>query len=177
MYAVCVYFCVNNSLSAAKTSVVLFSADWAEQCKQVSDVLEDLSKLLADKLQFITITAEEYPDIAMKHQVLSLLKFGFRLVLWIYLIQLAPNFQIEAVPTVIFFTNGTAVDRVDGVDIPSLSAKCKNLGAAATSEQPLEERLKNLINKAPLMIFMKGDRDAPRCGFSKQLIAIVNELG
>lgn len=81
MYAVCVYFCVNNSLSAAKTSVVLFSADWAEQCKQVSDVLEDLSKLLADKLQFITITAEEYPDIAMKHQVLSLFKFGFRLVL------------------------------------------------------------------------------------------------
>lgn len=90
---------------------------------------------------------------------------------------MAPNFQIEAVPTVIFFTNGTAVDRVDGVDIPSLSAKCKNLGAAATSEQPLEERLKNLINKALLMIFMKGDRDAPRCGFSKQLIAIVNELG
>lgn len=25
------------------------------------------------------------------------------------------------------------------------------------------------------MIFMKGDRNAPRCGFSKQLIQIMNE--
>ena len=66
---------------------------------------------------------------------------------------------------------------MDGVDIASLTAKCKKLGASATSDQPLEERLKALINKAPLMIFMKGDRNAPRCGFSKQLIAIVNELG
>ncbi|KAI8121191.1 hypothetical protein FF38_00868 [Lucilia cuprina] len=139
-------------ISADKTSVVLFSADWAEQCKQVQDVLEDLTKLLGDKLAFIKITAEDFPEIAMKH-------------------------QIDAVPTVIIFAKGTAIDRVDGVDIASLTAKCKKLGAAATSEQPLEERLKSLINKAPLMIFMKGDRDAPRCGFSKQLIAIVNELG
>lgn len=63
------------------------------------------------------------------------------------------------------------------MDIASLTTKCKKLGANATSDQPLEERLKMLINKAPLVIFMKGDRDAPRCGFSKQLIAIVNELG
>ncbi|XP_075155874.1 glutaredoxin 3 [Haematobia irritans] len=139
-------------ISADKTSVVLFSAEWAEQCKQVLDVLEDLSKLLADKLEFIVVTAEDYPDIAMKH-------------------------QIEAVPTVLFFTKGTAIDRVDGVDIASLTSKCKKLGANATSDQPLEERLKALINKAPLMIFMKGDRNAPRCGFSKQMIAIVNEIG
>lgn len=55
--------------SADKTSVVLFSADWAEQCKQVQDVLEDLTKLLADKLAFVKITAEDFPEIAMKHQV------------------------------------------------------------------------------------------------------------
>ncbi|XP_065363846.1 glutaredoxin 3 [Calliphora vicina] len=139
-------------ISADKTSVVLFSADWAEQCKQVQDVLEDLTKLLADKLAFVKITAEDFPEIAMKH-------------------------QIDAVPTVIIFAKGTAIDRVDGVDIANLTAKCKKLGAAAVSEQPLEERLKALINKSPLMIFMKGDRQAPRCGFSKQLIAIVNELG
>ena len=36
-------------------------------------------------------------------------------------------------------------------------------------------RLKQLTNKAPLMIFMKGDRSAPRCGFSRQLMDILNE--
>ena len=55
--------------SADKTSVVLFSADWAEQCKQVQDVMEDLAKILADKLAFVKIIAEDFPEIAMKHQV------------------------------------------------------------------------------------------------------------
>lgn len=27
------------------------------------------------------------------------------------------------------------------------------------------------------MIFMKGDRNAPRCGFSRQLIQILNDTG
>lgn len=87
--------------------------------------------------------------------------------------------QIEAVPTVIFFSKGSAVDRVDGVNIASITSKSKKLAEsasnAAATGQTLEDRLKALINKAPLMIFMKGDRNAPRCGFSKQLIAIVNE--
>lgn len=88
------------------------------------------------------------------------------------------HFQIDAVPTVIFFTKGSAIDRVDGVDVAALTAKCKKLGASAVSSGgSLEDRLKGLVNKAPLMIFMKGDRSGPRCGFSKQLIAIINETG
>lgn len=82
-------------------------------------------------------------------------------------------------PTVIFFSKGSAVDRVDGVDVAAITSKSKKLAESASSAaatgQSLEDRLKALINKAPLMIFMKGDRNAPRCGFSKQLIAIVNE--
>jgi len=83
------------------------------------------------------------------------------------------------VPTVIFFAKGSAVDRVDGVDIAAISSKSKKLAESASSAaatgQTLEDRLKALINTAPLMIFMKGDRNGPRCGFSKQLIAIVND--
>ncbi|KAH8412372.1 hypothetical protein KR009_001598 [Drosophila setifemur] len=141
-------------INADRTTVALFAADWAEQCAQVKDVLEELSKIIGDKLQFISLNAEQYPDISIKH-------------------------QIEAVPTVIFFTKGSAVDRVDGVDIAAISSKSKKLAESASSAaatgQTLEDRLKALVNKAPLMIFMKGDRNGPRCGFSKQLIAIVNE--
>ncbi|EDW76113.1 uncharacterized protein Dwil_GK14839 [Drosophila willistoni] len=142
-------------INSEKTTVVLFAADWAEQCAQVKDVLEELTKVLgSEKLQFISLNAEQYPEISMKH-------------------------QIDAVPTVIFFTKGSAVDRVDGVDIAAITSKSKKLAESASSAaatgQSLDERLKALINKSPLMIFMKGDREAPRCGFSKQLIAIVND--
>ncbi|EDW37074.1 GL26044 [Drosophila persimilis] len=143
-----------NLINADKTTAALFAADWAEQCAQVKDVLEELSKLLGDKLQFISLNAEQFPEISMKH-------------------------QIEAVPTVIFFAKGSAVDRVDGVDVAAISSKSKKLAESASSAaatgQSLDDRLKALVNTAPLMIFMKGDRNAPRCGFSKQLIAIVND--
>ena len=38
-----------------------------------------------------------------------------------------------------------------------------------------EEKLKNLINKAPVMLFMKGSADAPRCGFSSSIVSILRE--
>ncbi|XP_018797498.1 PREDICTED: glutaredoxin 3 [Bactrocera latifrons] len=138
----------NTLINAEKTTVVLFTADWAEQCKHVQEALEELAKMLSNKLQFVSLLAEKFPEISMKH-------------------------QIEAVPTIIFFTKGTAVDRVDGVNVAEITAKCKKLGGSVAGES-LEERLKALINKADLMIFMKGDRNAPRCGFSRQIIEIVN---
>lgn len=36
----------------------------------------------------------------------------------------------------------------------------------------LTERLDQLINKAPVMVFMKGSPDSPRCGFSRALMEI-----
>lgn len=144
--------------SADKVSVILFSADWAEQCTQISDVLSDLAKKpeYAESLQFLNVPAEELSDISLKH-------------------------QIEAVPTVLFVRGNKAIDRIDGVNIAALAVKCKTfIGVGDTSStvapaQTLNDRLKALINRAKVMVFMKGDRDTPRCGFSKQLIAILNE--
>lgn len=139
-------------ISSPALTVALFSAEWAEQCKQIAAVMTELAKQLSG-VQFVDVPAEELSEVALKH-------------------------QIDAVPTMIFFQAGKAVDRIDGVDIGALTAKCKKLaGASSSSKEALEDRLKALINRANVMIFMKGDRDTPRCGFSKQLIAIVNETG
>ena len=40
-----------------------------------------------------------------------------------------------------------------------------------------EPDYKALINKHPLMIFMKGNPEEPKCGFSRTLIGILNETG
>ncbi|XP_050088981.1 glutaredoxin 3 [Anopheles aquasalis] len=149
-------------IGAATVSVVLFSAEWAEQCRQISDVMQELAKQpeLAS-VQFLDVPAEDLSEVSMHH-------------------------QIDSVPTVLFFRAGTAIDRIDGVDVGALSSKVrKYAGASAaavgssnsTSSGNLEERLKQLINRSKVMIFMKGDRNTPRCGFSKQLIAIINDTG
>lgn len=119
-------------------------------------VLTELAKRPAtSQLQYLDVPAEELSEISLKH-------------------------QIEAVPTVVFFKRGTAIDRIDGVDIAALTAKATALAASTGSvaaQQPLEERLKALINRGKVMIFMKGDRATPRCGFSRELVRILNETG
>ena len=38
----------------------------------------------------------------------------------------------------------------------------------------LNDRLKSLVNMAPVVLFMKGTPQEPRCGFSRQTIEILN---
>lgn len=135
---------------------MLYGAEWAEQCTQILAVMEQLAKQDEFKnVRFVNVAVEELPEIAQQH-------------------------EIEAVPTVIFFQSNKAVHRIDGIDIADLTASAKKLAGISTSAEAsasgtLEDRLKALINKAKVMVFMKGDRHTPRCGFSKQLIQILNE--
>lgn len=127
--------------------------------------MEQLSKQDANKaIKFVNVAIEEIPEVAQQH-------------------------EIEAVPTVIFFEHNKAVHRIDGIDIADLTGTVKKLAGSAGQTAPgsagetapgstsgsLEDRLKALINKSKIMVFMKGDRSAPRCGFSKQLVQILND--
>lgn len=47
----------------------------------------------------------------------------------------------------------------------------------AAKQASLDDRLKTLINTAPVMLFMKGSPTEPRCGFSRQIVAILQEAG
>ena len=56
------------------------------------------------------------------------------------------------------------------------------IGAAATSADAngsgsLDDRLKKLINRHRVMLFMKGLPSAPRCGFSRQIVEMLDEEG
>jgi len=43
--------------------------------------------------------------------------------------------------------------------------------------QSLDSRIEALLNKAPVMLFMKGNPTAPQCGFSSKIVNILNEAG
>lgn len=94
--------------------------------------------------------------------------------------EISLKFKIEAVPTVLYFRGGKEVDRVNGVDAFKITEKVKEHAQPRSEPKeivPLEERLKTLINRSKVMLFMKGDRNAPRCGFSKQIVQILNDTG
>ncbi|CAH1118811.1 unnamed protein product [Phaedon cochleariae] len=137
-------------------SVIHFQAEWAEQCAQVNELLEALaSQQNYSSVKFYSCPAEDFAEECLKY-------------------------KIEAVPTILLFRSGNLLETVHGAD-PSKIAEAvnKHNSSGDSSAEPilLEQRLKALIKKAHVMLFMKGDRNTPRCGFSKKIIEILNDTG
>ena len=51
----------------------------------------------------------------------------------------------------------------------------EQLGVGAGAAKALDDRLRALTSKAPIMLFMKGKPDAPECGFSRTIVGILQE--
>jgi len=154
--------------------VVHFHADWAAECQPMNEVL---SLLVNDNelkdATFAKIEAERLPKVSMKH-------------------------NISAVPTFLFFIGGKITDRLDGANaskltqlVKSHNMKAKTIASATIpavapdvqpitsntsgTSKPLNEKLKELVNQSPIMLFMKGNANNPQCGFSRQAVALLNQ--
>eukprot|EP00887_Chlorella_sp_A99_P000035 scaffold16.g35.t1 len=165
----------NKAIAAHSAAVVHFWAAWCEPCKFLDAVLQQLGAD-APAVALLRVEAEEVPDVSEAQ-------------------------CITVVPTFSFYRVGQLVDRLEGADAAALTAKFKALtggatGAAAAAKgaaapaaersagQPsasgrddLQARLKALVNQQPVMIFMKGTPDAPRCGFSRKVVEAVRAAG
>lgn len=42
-------------------------------------------------------------------------------------------------------------------------------------EKDLEARMRGLMSQSKVVLFMKGSPDAPRCGFSRQIVALLRD--
>jgi hypothetical protein len=47
----------------------------------------------------------------------------------------------------------------------------------AETQEELNARLLQLMNKDKIMLFMKGSPDHPQCGFSRQIVALLKKEG
>ncbi|XP_067938223.1 glutaredoxin 3-like [Watersipora subatra] len=139
--------------------VVHFLADWAQQCKQVTDVLLELQNdKVCSKVLFLQVEAEEVPAVTM-------------------------DYEVEAVPTIVLLQAGKVVDRVNGVKIAELTQKVRqhaqkgaiSVPVVQNAKEELQNRLKRLINSHEVMLFMKGEPDAPQCGFSRTIVGLLQE--
>ncbi|KAM8924473.1 glutaredoxin-3 [Pelodytes ibericus] len=137
--------------------VVHFWAPWAPQCAQMNDVMVELAKD-QPQVTFVKLEAEAVPEVSEKYEITS-------------------------VPTFLFFKNSQKIDRLDGAHAPELTKRVHRHSASAsfpaapnnTPKDDLNVRLKKLVGAAPCMLFMKGSAQEPRCGFSRQIVDILNK--
>lgn len=140
-----------------KTAVVHFYADWSEECKHMNTLFDEMSKQSKySQVIFARCIAEDLP-------------------------KLSQELKISAVPTFVILKNLKPVDRVEGADPESLDKKILQQLSISSFVEPvapkesINDRLKQLIRQHKVMVFMKGNRERPRCGFSKSIISILND--
>ena len=146
-------------------------AEWAPECAELTKILELLTSEFKD-ITFISANAENVEDFCVEKNVSS-------------------------VPTVLFYKFGDLYGTVEGFDVPGVKNQCKKLsnfvglrpiktgsekanGAAsgdqngASTQEAFNEYLGKLINRAPMMVFMKGSPSEPKCGFSRQTMELLS---
>ncbi|KAL4437245.1 hypothetical protein ABPG75_004384 [Micractinium tetrahymenae] len=165
-----------KAVESHRLAVVHFWAAWCEPCKLLDQVL---AQLAADSpaVAALRVEAEEAADISERYSV-------------------------SVVPYFLFFKDGKVVDSLEGADAAALTTKFNALaagGAGAAAAAPaaaaaapapaapsyvepaaggdLQARLRQLVNQQPIMLFMKGSPDAPRCGFSRKVVEALRSCG
>ncbi|PPQ69297.1 hypothetical protein CVT26_001615 [Gymnopilus dilepis] len=169
-----------------RVSVINFWAPWAEPCKQMNEVVVELAKKYPAALflqEFLSalaqVEAEEQADIS-------------------------ESFEIEAVPAFVILRGHTLLDRISGADASALTqsvakhattpaynplSRTDNAPAKAPTTVPsglsysdksetteeLNQRLRGLMTQSQVVLFMKGSPEAPRCGFSRKISALLKD--
>ena len=146
-----------------------FYTNWAEPCKQLSQVYQAISDDSSNKdVSFLKVNADELNDIA-------------------------ELFEVGSVPHFVIINNGTILKEFSSADPKEFVnelEQCKkyvsnennNNADSEQSEEPegeteeqINEKLTKLTNAAPVMLFMKDSPSEPRCGFSRQLVGMLRE--
>ncbi|CAD5231747.1 unnamed protein product [Bursaphelenchus xylophilus] len=146
----------DNFTNQSGLNLVLFGANWSDASSKLNDVLTDLTKDLAGQFKFSYCDAEDVSEAALK-------------------------VNIEAVPTVVFFKDGKSLNRIDGFHPTEIrnaiitQSFSTETGGAEAPVKDLNARLRELINKERVTLFMKGLPAQPRCGFSRKIVELLNE--
>eukprot|EP00736_Rhodelphis_marinus_P002713 Rmarinus@m.10071 len=155
-----------NAAIGAPVVVAFFSASWSQPCDHMRDAIKVLS-VKVPSVTFLEVDAEDVDDVSDKY-------------------------GIESVPEFLFFKEGKeAAPKLVGADAAQLSASVRALGvqfvedAVAPSEpknhpesnlpMDLHNRLASLVKRDPIMIFMKGSPNEPRCKFSRRMMELLKE--
>ncbi|SJK99431.1 related to glutaredoxin [Armillaria ostoyae] len=159
------------STDLTRVSLINFWADFAEPCKQMNEVVFELSKKYPAVL-FLQVEAESQQDIA-------------------------ESFDIDAVPSFVILRGHTLLDRISGANAQALTAaiarhaaspsinplsktdlapaKAADIVSEKETQEELEKRMRGLMTQSKVVLFMKGNPDAPRCGFSRRITGLLKD--
>ena len=135
-------------LSDTPNACVHFAADWCDPSKLLHN---EMNTWNFPKVRLVTAMAEEMEDVTEAEGV-------------------------DTIPYIIFYRDGKRAGHVEGAKVEEIKGELTKLYQTAEVIDH-DARMKNLIKKEKVMLFMKGSPDAPKCGFSRTIIGILGDEG
>ncbi|KAG5439857.1 hypothetical protein PCANB_000139 [Pneumocystis canis] len=162
------------SLYDKRIIILNFYTNWAQPCQYMNNVFQELSLEFSD-IKFLSINAEELDDIAELFKI-SMVPFFIVLQSGKILTKISGTSSSRLIETVSQFSKKNAfLEQLPTID-PEVKTQDVSVSISEESEnEDLTNRLKKLVKKAPVMLFMKGTPTNPQCGFSKQIVNILND--
>ncbi|XP_021726441.1 monothiol glutaredoxin-S17-like [Chenopodium quinoa] len=179
---------VDKAVSEGNPVILHFWATWCEASKHMDQVFSHLSTDFPHA-HFFRVEAEEQPEISEAFSVSAVPYFVF----------FKGGKAVDTLEGADPSSLANKVAKVAGSVNPDEPAAPASLGLAAGAtvletvkefakydrEVPvgnqtgrsddLNKKLRQLINSHPVMLFMKGTPEEPKCGFSQKVVNILNE--
>lgn len=168
--------------------ILHFWAEWCEASKQMDRVF---SHLCTDTphAKFLRVEAEQQPEISEAFSVSAVPYFVFfkdgkvvdtleganpsELANKVSKVSGSLDHVSSAAPASLGMAGGPAV--IEAVKELNKSPQVGSI--TARSDTALKSRLQQLVDSKPILLFMKGTPDQPRCGFSRKVLDVLKELG
>jgi glutaredoxin-related protein len=156
---------INSSTIVNKLLLVHIELEQIPVCKTVNEALLAIGRdaEFMQQLGFCRLNADNFYDLLNTHNV-------------------------NAAPTVLFYHRTQVLDRVDGFNQSELLKKIKfhinTIGVVqstqiqsdvGSSSMTMEQKIKQLLDSSPIILFMKGTPASPQCGFSRQACHLLDE--
>jgi len=151
---------INSSSVINKLLLVHIELEQIPVCKTVNEALLAISRdpEFMQQLAICRLNADYFYDLLNAHNV-------------------------NAAPTVLFYHRTKVIDRVDGFNQSDLLKKIKlhinTIGVVQSTEMKYdnnaENKIKQLLDSSPIILFMKGTPASPQCGFSRQACHLLDE--
>ncbi|KAL0542822.1 hypothetical protein IC582_017901 [Cucumis melo] len=179
-----------DALLRSDALVILhFWASWCEASKHMDQVFSHLATDFPHA-HFLRVEAEEQPEISEAYSVAAVPYFVFikdgktvdtlegadpsSLANKVAKASGAINTGEPAAPASLGMAAGPAI-------LETVRELARDNGSVTESKVPpglssaLQKKIQQLIDSNPIMLFMKGNPEEPRCGFSKKVVDILKE--